>query len=225
MIPRFGAPAASRSCSGDFTEMSRALRASAAATPTASPARRPRARVIGRPMDDGAIGTAAGCTTRTATACGAPARTGRSSSSTRRVKTVPTRVGDLGCALRRPVDHCDVDQHGVEGTGGGDLLRQFLRSHRQTQPPNDVLAHPPATDQLHVGRDPLLRELRSLVGGARRVAALRRDVHRQRGGVLGRPQREPQRAAGDTQDDRDQHDDPLLAEHPQVVVDRHCPPP
>ena len=49
----------------------------------ASPASKPRASAIGSPIDDGSVGTAAGCTTRTATGWGASGATGRSSSSTR----------------------------------------------------------------------------------------------------------------------------------------------
>jgi hypothetical protein len=80
------------------------LRASAPPTPTARPASSPRASVTGSPVDDEAVGTAAGCTTRTATGGTTPGVAGRSSSSTSPVNTSPTVLAIAAtCSGERPV--------------------------------------------------------------------------------------------------------------------------
>ena len=91
----------------------------------------------------------------------------------------------------------------------------------QPQTADDVLADPPAAHQLDVRGHPLLAELRALVRRAGRVAALRRHVHRELGGVLGRPQEERGGGSAEAEQHGEQHDEPPLAQHAQVVLDRH----
>ena len=62
------------------------------------------------------------------------------------------------------VGHRDVDQHGVERARGVDLLGEVVGRLRQPEPADDLLGDPRARHQLDVGRHPLLRELRALVG-------------------------------------------------------------
>ncbi len=113
-VPRLGAPDAARSCSGDFTDVSSAFRASAAPMPTARPASRPSASSTGSPAEDGAVGTAARCTTRTATGWMPPRPDGRSSSSTRAVKTSPAVSAVCAARAGSTVDDRHVDEHRVE---------------------------------------------------------------------------------------------------------------
>ena len=147
--------------------------------------------------------------------------TGRSSSSTRRVRRCPTALAMSAARFGRPVGHADVDEHRVDRARGGDPFRQVVRGLGQPQVLDHLLAHPRAADQLHVGLDPLLGQLGALERRARGVGRLRRDVHRQRGRVLRRSEEPDPRRAAQPEDDRGQDDDPAFPQHPQVVVEGH----
>jgi hypothetical protein len=221
MAPKLGASTSARSCSGDFTRTSRALRASAAAIPRTSPASRPMASVTGRLAEDGRVGTNAGLND--------PDRHGGPPAERRRALQLGDEigehtadgVGDVGRTLWRPVGDRDVEEDGVQLARGPHLGRQLVGRLRQAEPPDHIAGHPGTDEQLRVGRHAVLGELRTLESGLRGVRALGRHVHRQRCRVLGRAEEEDRSSAAHTDKHGDADHQPPFADNAEIFSNRH----
>ncbi len=127
----------------------------------------PSARVTGRPVDVGVVGTSAGSTTRTITGAVPLGVLGRSMTATSAGKISPIAL--TICAARCGEVSVTETSSSTESSALV-AVTCFARSSAlsgQAQAPRYLATHPLARQQLRVGGDALLGKLRALIGGLR----------------------------------------------------------